>query len=149
VAKLVVGGDIVDTSTAVPIEWPSFHINFKKNFRCRLSTMPTSVCVQIFRRSWGGMVPDRLICSNFAPIPSSGGSLPLASLELLSPSAGWYQFSGTNVNNRIDGAALIAISWTKEFEAMNSNQVEEGVLTIKASPFRRRLVISEPKASTG
>ena len=127
-AKLLIDDQVVETTSAKTLQWPSLSIKLDDLFEVILDRYPDNVAVQIYLRKFG--LIDKLISTIYVTIPGERSDFKHLSLEFLSPSIEWYQFSETiqhntnNYQNRADGSILIQTQWRKVQDLHNNSHLQ-------------------------
>ncbi len=67
---LNVNDNLVQRSELVPLQWPSFRVDFKMECRLKLLGRPASITCQLFQYQKGWV--DKLICEAIFPVPEYG-----------------------------------------------------------------------------
>ena len=113
VAKLIVDGRLVGSTSAQNIDWQSWTVSFNQTFQCSMMRVPSSCCVQICQRSFMGLLPDKCICSMFISFPGCDGkpSVNPSMFPMLAPKRGLYHFQSTKLAYDIEGAVEVETMW--------------------------------------
>lgn len=116
VAKLVVNGQIVDSTSAKNLDWQSRKVTFNQTFQCTMMKLPVSCCVQICQQRCMGMLPDKVICSVFISFPGCDGSkitLNPRLFPMLANNNDLYRFHSQNLTSGIDGIIEVETMWAE------------------------------------
>ncbi|KAL9188592.1 hypothetical protein ACHAXT_006970 [Thalassiosira profunda] len=124
-ARLLINGSVVGDTKAGQLDWPSFAVNLGHRFHCKLSQQPTDVCLQIWKKSSAGFLPDTLISACYHSIPASPADERLQ-----------FSSSGSDPQRRWKGTLLLSSS-CKVKMVKSSNAV---VPQDDGSVFQKRLI---------
>lgn len=116
VAKLIINGQIVDSTSAKNVDWQCWKATFNQTFQCTMMKIPSSCCVQICQQRFMGMLPDKNICSVFISFPgcdSSKSTLNPRVFPMLAPNNGVYRFHSQNITSGIDGIIEVESMWAE------------------------------------
>jgi hypothetical protein len=113
VAKLIMNGRLVGSTSAQNIDWKSWTVSFNHTFQCTMMRIPSSCCIQLFQRSFGGILPDTYICSIFVSFPGCNGKScgDPSLVSILAPKKGMYHFQSSDLVNNMDGVLEVETMW--------------------------------------